>query len=494
MGLSAIRMKTLAPFFLIPVLAAAAITPAELDNLVSAARALPPEFTADALIRASAIGTLDRDRRVALLDEAFRTAGQAEQRYKVRSAMTGLPAPVAFQIKVNQQDLDGLDLQARAVAAMLPLDAAKARKLLQSIPALQPAPRKCDDYTVYDLDGFYQVLGAAAGSFADAEKEAGEPARFLRPYTAVTSGVQVGPMAAVLTASGVSDDDFASLLSAFASALGKIQGDDRSFTSSYTAGPRIEALVAECKRRKVSPLPLLEGYRLYLVVNLSAARCADNDRMQAGLLLASNAEAMAANEAIDVAEYFNRKLRVDPLQPIQEGEATPSHLGGAATGLRVCVDEDCVAVSEQLRSLVLTSGGAPVPPGDRESKDWRNRQRDLLEKMSKWEAGQRTTAAEHFREKVLLYNDLVNVSPAGEARVAVLREELDYLTKNRKDAASRVEWFLPVNILLARTALDPHGFATLRAEMQKSVDPVVALYARLEELAPRTPERLTPLL
>jgi hypothetical protein len=487
-------MKTLAPFLLIPVLASAAISPAQLDSLVSAARALPPEFAADTLIRTSTIATLDRNRRIDLLDEAFRKAGQAEQSYKLRSTLMGLPVPVAFQIKVNQQELDVLDLQARAVAAMLPLDAARARKLFQAIPPFQAPSRTCDDFMVYDLDGFYQVLAAAAKSFSDAEREAGEATRFLRPYVAVTSAVQIGPMAAVLASSGVSDADFASLVNAFAGAVGKVKGDDRSFTSSYTAGPRIEALVAECKRRKGSPLPLLEGYRLYLVLNLTAARCGDNDRMQSSTVFASSSDALASNQAFDVASFFNRKLRMEPLQPIQEGESTPSRLEGAATGLRVCVDDDCAAVSEQLRSLILTANGTPMPPADRESKDWRNRQGELLDKMAKWEAGQRSSAAEHFREKVLLYNDLLSVSPAGEARDAVLRAEVDYLTKNRKEAANRIEWFLPVNILLARIALDPVGFATLRAEMQKSADPILALYASLEELAPRTPDRLTPFL
>jgi hypothetical protein len=406
----------------------------------------------------------------------------------------GLPAPVAFQNKANQQELDGLDLQARAVAAMLPLDAARARKLFQSIPPMELKPRKCDDFMVYDLDGYYQALGAAVRSFSAAEKQAGDAARFLKPYTAITTAPQVGPMAAVLTESGLSDTEFVSLLNAFSAALGKIQGDDRSFTASYTAGPRIGALAAECKRRKVSPLPLLEAYRLYLVVNLSGARCADDDRMQGGMVLASNAEAAAAEQAVDIAGFFNQKLRMDPLLPIQEAESTPSHLEGAVTGLRSCVDEECGAVSEQLRALLLTAEGRPVPPADRESKDWRNRQGELLAKMAKWEAGPRSSPAEHYREKVLLYNDLLSISPAGEARDAVMRAELNYLTESRKEAANRVEWFLPLNSLLARIALDPAGFATLRAEVQKSADPVVALYAQLDAVAPRTPDRLTSLL
>src|SRR5579883_1164182 len=480
-------MKTLAALILISFCTVAAISPAELDIVVSGARALPPEFAADALIRVSSIDAVDRARRIALLDEAFAKAAQAQQRYKLRSAMMGLPAPVAFLNKVNQQELDGLDLQARAVAAMLPLDAPKARKLFQSIPAIQLPARKCDDYMIPDVDGFYATLAAAVRSLSDGEKQSPEAARFLKPYTAVTSPVEVGPMASVLTESGVSNADFTSLLNAFAAALGKIKADDRSFTASYMAGTRIEALVAESNRRKISPLPLLEAYRLYLVTHLSAARCADNDRMQGGMVLAANAEAMEANQAIDVTGYFNQRLRMDPLQPIQEGEATPARVEGAVTGLRTCVDETCVALSGLLRGLVLNANGTPFLPAERESKEWRERLDALLEKMAAWEPSQRTVAAEHFREKVLLYNDLLSVAPAGAPRDAVLQSELTYLEKSRSEAANRIEWFLPVNTLLARTALDPLGFSAVRANMEKSKDPVVALYARLEALAPRTP-------
>jgi hypothetical protein len=487
-------MKTLAAFFLIPLCLSAAISPADLDSLVTAARALPPEFAADALIRTSAVEALDNSRRVELLDEAFHKAAHAEQHYAVRTAIAGLPAAVAVLNKVNQQEFDGLSLQARAVAAMLPLDAARARKLFETIPALKLVPRKCADYTVYDLDRYYQVLAAAGRSFSPSQKDTGEAVRFLRPHIAITSPMQVGPTAVAVAESGVNDGDFTSLVRAFASALGKIQGDDRSFAASYMAGPSIETLVAECKRRKVSPLPLLEAYRVYLVINLSAARCADDDRVQGGGTLAATVEAAAAQQAGDVVGFFNHRLRMEPLQPIQEGESTPSRLEGVVASMQTCPDKECEAVSEQLRALTFTSNGTPVLPGDRLSMDWRNRQRDLLEKMAAWKAGPGAGTAEHFRAKTLLYSDLLSVSPPGEAQDAVIRAELDYLAKSRSEAAGRSEWFLPLNRLLARIALDPVGFAALRADVQKSADPVVALYARLDELAPRPPDRLTLLL
>lgn len=493
MGLR-LSMKILAAFLLIPFCLAAAVSPGEVDSLIASARAIPPEFTADALLRISTLDAVDQDRKIELIEEAFRKGGQAQQHYKLRSAIMSMPGPVAFLNKVYQQDLDGLDLQLRAVEAMLPLDAARARKLFQAIPAIQLPPIPCDDFMVYDVDRFYQVMASAARSFKDPERAAGEPVRFLRPYaTSVRSAVQIGPMAAVLAGSGVSDSDFKDLVNAFGGVLGKITGDDRSFTASYRVGSQIESLVNECKRRNISPLPLLEGYRLYLVVNLTAARCADNDILQGGTL-ASSAAAAAEHQVVDVVAFFNDRLRMSPLQPIQEEESTPGRLAGVATGLRSCTDEQCRGISDLYRLLVIGAGNMPLPPSDRNTPEWRNRLRKLLDTMAAWKPGTQTDAGEHYREKVLIYSDLLNLAPAGEARDAVLKAELDYIVRSRDEAAKRVEWFLPLNALMARMTLDPLGFGGFSAEMRKSTDPVVALYARLEAVAPRSPDRVIALL
>jgi hypothetical protein len=84
--------------------------------------------------------------------------------------------------------------------------------------------------------------------------------------------------------------------------------------------------------------------------------------------------------------------------------------------------------------------------------------------------------------------------PVGPARDRVLRSELEFLLQGRDQAASRMEWFLPLNGILARTVLDPIGFGGVAAELRKSSDPVVSFYARLEALAPRPVDRAMSLL
>jgi hypothetical protein len=346
------------------------------------------------------------------------------------------------------------------------------------------------------VDHFYQTLGAvAARSFTAAEKGAGDSARFLARYAgAITSAVQVGPMADAIGGLEAPEADFTAVVSLYATALGKIHGDDRSFTYAQKAGARLEALTAQCKRRKVSPLPLLEAFRLYLVVNLSAPRCADADKMSGGgtsfgLITGTDTGAPISS----LVTFFNDKLRMDPLQPIQEIESTPSRLEGEAVAAPSCQDAACKAIVERYRQLIVKENGLAVPPAERNNAEWEGRLETVLNELKRWSPG-KAADADFFRDKAAIFSDLLNLAPPGAASEGVLRGLMDFLVQGREQAASRTEWFLPLNALLARTVLDPSGFGAFAAEMRKSSDPVVSVYARLDSLVPRSVDRLMGLL
>jgi hypothetical protein len=296
----------------------------------------------------------------------------------------------------------------------------------------------------------------------------------------------------------VKDGDFRTLVNSFTEALGKISGDDRSFAYSMPAGKQILALVEESKRRQLSPLPLLEAYRLYLVNNLSAARCADDDSMLGNPASFGIVTGQAIDqEAQDAVAFFNKSLRMAPLQPIPEEESTPSRLEGVTTGLRTCEDAECRAIAEQYRGLVFGENGSVYTPDQKYTPAWRGKVRDFLAALSRWQEsapGARPTAADHFRMKSAAYSDLLNLVFNSPDRELVLRAMLDYLKQNRFQRENRMEWFLPVNALIGRVALDPSGTGRVAEELRNVDDPTMALYANLETVAPRTPDRILPLL
>jgi hypothetical protein len=424
-----------------------------------------------------------------LLEQAFQRASEAQQPYPRHAAPLKLDGSSGYWNRLYKQDLDALSLKLRAIEAMLALDGRKAGEWFTKIPPLELPRLTCEEFMVYDVARFYDVLGSVARLDA-------EPHQLLRKYAgAVASPVQLPPLARVLASANVKDQDFQALVALFATAMGKVSGDDRSFTFSTSLGKEIQALVDECQRRGVTPLPLIEGYRLYLVVNFSGVRCADDDRIQAGqqsfgIYTGQPAEQVAAG----FVSFFNEKLRMAPLAPIQELEATPSRLEGVVSAPHYCEDAECKAFVEQFRGLVFAENGIPIPTAERNTPEWQARLKARLAALAEWKEGPGTNPAEYFREKSGAYSDLLNLAQNGPNREFVLRAWLEFVRQNPFQKVNRMEWFLPVNALVGRVGLDPGGLSKFAEELRKVNDPLIMLYANLETIAPRSPDTILPLL
>jgi hypothetical protein len=470
------------------VLCAGADAPPGVDSLIQQARTLPAEFAADAMLRVAGVEGLEEARRIELLEQAFDRAAGAQQPLKRRATPFRLEGPAGFLNRAYAQELDTLSLRLRAVDALLSIDGGKARELFLRIPPLALKAATCDDFLVYDVAPFYEVLNRIA-------RHDERPAKLLERYTgSVTSAAQVGPVARLLAESGLKDEEFRPLVAGYTKALGKIKADDRTFTQYRAAGRQVLALSQELQRRKMAPGSLLEAYRLYLVNNLSGVRCADDDLMQGrtqsfGLLTGAQVDREAAN----LVDFFNDSMRLPPLEPIEIGEMTPEKVAGAAVGLRWCEDAACRDIADKLLGLTFAPNQHPYLPADKNKPEWQEKLQKALAALAEWKP-EPGDAARQFREQIGGYIEVLGVATAGADREKVLRGLLQFVAKNEFQAESRMDWFLAVNGLIGRAALDPVGLGGLAEELRKSEDPVIALYARLEQVAPRTPAALLPLL
>jgi len=484
-------------FFLLIPLGCLAAIPNDVAPVIDMARHVPAEFCADALIRVASTDKVDKATRVQLLDEAFRCAAGAQRPFKRQPSITKVAGTAGILKHVYQQDLDTLSLRLRAVEAMLALDPVKARSLFLEIPPLQIPKVTCDDYLVYDVRLFYDVLGKLARqSFTAKEVADGAPTRLLATFLGgIHSASQVEPAARMLAQTGSKNADFQTLVTAFGGALSQIYGDDRSFTDSISAvGEAMLALADDAAKRKLPPGGLIEGYRRYLVNNLAGQRCADDALMDAGQTFELSASSSADALGTDAARLFNEKLARPPVLPLREEEVTPAKIEGAASGLRSCQDAECKQLTSEFRSLIFSAEGAPLSSAQRDSAEWRSRLQQFLASMADWKESTGTADAEQFREKCALFNGLVGVAPAGPDRERVFLAWLDYLEGNRVQQDDRIGWFLPVNALIGRVALDPLGLGKLTDALRKSRDPVIALYIELERVAPRSPVQILALM
>ena len=469
-----------------------------LDELIDRARSAPAEFAADALLRIAESGRVtDRPARVRLLGDAFERAAGAQQQYKRRALSSRYGSQSAFLNRAYAQNLDTTSLRCRAVRAMLTFDPGRARRMFAEMAPPQLGKLTCDDFTAYDVSLFYDTLAKLLGSASTAQQtEQDEALQFAQRYLGLQSPAQVEPAARLLAAVKWSPAQFTALIAGFAGSLQAIDGDDRSFTASVernAAGAAIAALAEACRTYRVSPVPLIGAYRAYLVKHMTAARCADafDTEVAAGMSLGYK---MASEWPADPVQFFNDSLKVEGVPAIAPSDATPAKLEGAAGGRRACETGACRAIAQQYTALLFGDNGAPLSNEQKNSAAWQARLREFLAALAAWKEDSGLAPAEYFQQKCALYSDTVNLAATTADRELVLQAFAAWLRQNQYQRESRMEWFLPVNALIARVFLDPLGLAGMREELRHSEDPIIALYADLEALAPRRPDQALSLM
>jgi len=412
-----------------------AARPPALVDLADLARGQPPEFAADALLRiADAPNLTDVAWKREILEDAFHLAAGAQQPF-ARVRWKGSPASL-FD-KAYAQGLDALSLQSKAVDAMLAIDFKKARELLGEIPAPRIPRLTCDDALVYDVSIFYTTVGeVAVRAFSAKEASQEKPFQLLERYAAdATSPAQAAPIARMLAGASVKREQFEALVNSFAGALGQIPGDDRSFSAAMAdADAGIASLAAECARRRINRAPLVDAWGAYKARQLSGARCAD----------------AAAR---------------------------------GSQGAGECKSPQCRQLAAQFQDLIMGTSGFALPAAQKSTSEWGSRLRQYLAALADWK--QDDDPVEYFRAKSQFYGVLFEVTPNGAERDLLLRALLGWLQQNGYQRDHPAEWFYPVNRLIIQAFADPVGMKAAIAELRRSPDPVIALYAQLEQLLPR---------
>jgi len=464
-------MKT-APLLLLPLFLLRGAGAADPNAIAVLARQAPAEFAADAMIRLASSEKVDAGLRVALLAEAFKRAADAQRPLKLHASITRPGTTGTLLEHAYRQDLDALSLRLRAVEAMMPLDSARARQMFLSIPPPAVPAVRCDEIVVYDVRRYYEDLGAIAKLKPKAA------AKVLRGRVAnLTSPAQIAPAAQLLQQVNLKNSDLRNFTLSLAVNLRAILGDDRSFVYYAAAtGPAILGLTEEIKSRHLDPLPLAGAYRLYLVHHLSGDRCADDQLMDNigatfNVITGQPVDRLGA----DAADFFAAKILTPPLQPLSEQETTPKSLDGFAAGVRACQDSQCQDLNARLRDLALD-------PDGHETDAWRARLQAVLATLQGWQPG-RGQADEVYRNKSWVFSNLFSMSTGGSQEM-VLRAWLDCIKQSRSSVSDRAQWLLPLSSLIGRVALE-QAHPELAEELRRENDPVIALYAQLEPLAPR---------
>ena len=465
--------------------------PAELEALVVDARALPPEYAADVLLRLVESGKItERAWRRELLDEAFRTAGGAQASIKRRIA-PGLNYAYTredYEARAFGLNLDTLSLRLRAINAMLKVDKHKARELFTELPRKLPlAPLTCNDALVYDVADFYNTLVRVTSTTFNAEEKArDEDVLFVMPYIdAMSTPAQILPTIWIVKEAGDTPSRFALLLHAYSATLNKIEAkDSRSFLAEENGPGRLAfvALLTLCKEAGVAQDELRESFDAYFARYGSANQCAESVALSR-----PSASDHSFLDNVDKQEH-DVESNQQTIEPIHTEDAAPAKLEGAAKLTPFFTTPTAQTLFRTAQALRFGMADEPQTEEERNEPKRVEQLTAWLNAMADWRGDGEASESDYFNQKCVLYQLLLEVWPTkGPAADTLLRQYIAFLREPARQQENCAEWLLHVKRLLD----SPHYSngverAHLLTELASSGEPVLRVYAALQIVRPQT--------
>lgn len=442
---------------------------AEVDSLIANASAAMPEVAADLLIKIAESSLLsDRQRRIELLEEAFRRSGEVQQKYRRKLWDGAVDSRGGYLSAAFDQQIDSLSLRCRVVRVMLSLDAERARTLFSEIPTIKLDELSCKQSLAYDLTGFYEtVFLVAAKSLSAEEIQQGERLRFIRSYVeTIHSPAQISPVIKLLIDSGFSAADLAIIGKTFSSALSRVAADPRSFTASVLHHNLITNTERLLRIYRDNDLPISEligSFQSYFLRQLNSVQCAD--------VASSKSKTKQIWASLD---RFNTWLN----EPIELKDIKPSGIDHLDAGEQFWTSSRSSKLLMQLKALTFGDGKEALTIETRRSNDWQQKMELLLADVEEWDGTSERNVLTYFHEKANLYGRLLELAPSHESKMRVLLKFAGFWRNSEAREKSSVEWLLHLHGLLKIIKrLDPTDRTRILDVVKNSGNHALQLYS-----------------
>jgi hypothetical protein len=346
---------------------------------------------------------------------------------------------------------------------------------------------------VYDVDDFYDTLqGVYRVAFTPEEIRLGD-VHFVESYISkVASPQQTSPAVKAILAFKSNPTQLETLVRAFSGALGKISGDDRSFSESLFAfSNEITHLVKACAEKDVARDELLLAYRDFLIKHYNGNRCSDN--------------AKRASTDTKYIDFFNEKLRLEnqpsrkTIPPILKEELKPAKIEGgpkydlywqtpeAKRLLRGLRELRFGPMEKQLAAQAEKKTVPALTEAEKDSLEWKQRLTEFLRELRDWKVSHEASEADYFHQKCVTFGALIELAPAGPTRENLLLEYMAFLRENHFQRESLIEWFFHVREFFRRLSYSKgeDGRAKAIEALSNSDDALLQLQAKLEKMFPQ---------
>lgn len=436
----------------------------QIDTLITDARTIPAEFSADALIRLAGFPQVRNATKIELLDEAFQRAHSARDEYKL-SARPELPddSRQGAQRQAYATGLNRVSLQSRAVQLMAFLDPPHGRELFEWID-LNLSAAACDGPLVPAVDDYYTALGYVARTTFGSDRAAALWFLEFHLWRAHLPS-EMPAVARAMQRFRPKADEAAYLETVLRVILQGGRSDARGFsTTSLDIVQRLADLQKAHRELSVGGFDIMMSLRDYLTTQLKGPRCADS--------ITEPLTAPAFNAALTVLDADSA------VRPLDGASLKPSRILAPARIDYYWQSPE----ARRLREAWIQLRGRerlPVRLSVRVTPEWRNEAELLLTRIEQWTGIREPAPRDYLYQKSVLLMGLIELMPQSPGRVRALRALVEFLRHEDNDRNLRSLWFAMLSRLLelARGA-DRNQILTM---LEESQHPVMSLYARLEK-------------
>ncbi len=424
----------------------------ELKCLIADARNTPPEVAADTLFQLIESGIItDDNRKHELLEEIFNLAYSTQyklKRYDSNNNTDTRSGMLSYGYSLN---LDTLSLQCKSVRGMIVLDKKKAREHFEKIIIPTLTPLSCEDSMVYDVSIYYDTLSDILHStFTEAEVKQQKHIHLVnQAITNITSSLQFGPIAKVITSLDLPPRELSHLVRPFNNRLNNLSSDARSFTWAIRSlGGDVKNLATHCKNKGVVFDRLLGSYRSFLLNNMTNNWC-DGDINKSQMITFVKKEVGFFNSQItDLVIGGNTSI-----SPLQINKLLPKGVGKSAHIYEYWKTPLGEKLLRGIQKLNYGKDGKKRSLIERNEVTWQHELADYYNNLKSWTKAKADgmTEVDFFHQKCNLFGLLLELTPQSDPQYKdILVDYVDFLSQNHSKQVSVVEWLWQANIPFLR--------------------------------------------
>lgn len=417
--------------------------------LYEQSNAVSPALASQALTRLASDARWPRDLRASALQSAFERASAVMEAAPVAQAMLWRNSGAAYwRAEASRLGLDRLTLQTQAVLAMVKVEPALARKMWEQMTPPAVGTLSCQDELIPEVDRYYQAaVSIADRAFTPEERKKGAHLAMLAGLAGrMRSPVEVAPIVMMTRGAVLAAEDKEALATRTLAALEALRGDDRSFTASaFKASGAIDSW----NHPRAAAV-----FRDYVVRHLKQARCSDN--LEGSRLL---------------QQHLRKYGGIEPdIKPERVIEGPP------------------VSFPKPYAPMLGLSGRRLelVAAADRGSPAWRSRLSGFLDEVAGADPA-RVDPARSLKEKIQITVNTLALLEDGGDRAAVLARLAGMIAADPLQDQQQAVW-LSLADYARRTcyAVMPAAAAVLLDAMERTENPALVFWARMERLLPGT--------